>query len=108
MWINRRLILIFYKPLFSLNIGLSLFSVYFISDNGWHSTNIGINNIAVTTLLKLAGYAASVGYQYTMSQNVYFYYRNVGVSIRKIYIQVLAMDFMIYALMLALYNLISR
>lgn len=108
MWINLRLLLIFYKPLFILNITLSLFSVYFISGNGWHAANIGINNIVVTTFLKLMGYAASVGYQYTMRQNVYFYYRNAGVSIRKIYIQVLVIDFVIYSLMLVLYNLISQ
>lgn len=107
MWINRRLILIFYRPLFSLNVGLSLFSVYFIKNNGWHATNIGINNMVVTTLLKLAGYAASLGYQYTMRQNVYFYYRNAGASVVKIYLQVLAIDFFIYSSLLFLYNLMS-
>jgi hypothetical protein len=107
MWINCRLIFIFYKPLFSLNIGLSLFSVYFISQNGWHSTNIGINNLVVTTALKFAGYIASVGYQYFMRKNIFFYYHNAGVSMRTMYIQVLTLDFLIYALMLTFYNLIS-
>ncbi|MEO6521459.1 MAG: hypothetical protein ABIN91_07275 [Mucilaginibacter sp.] len=106
MWTNRRLILIFYKPLFILNIALSLFSVYFISTNGWHA-NMGFNNVVVTSLLKLAGYAVSAGYQYTMLQNVYFYYRNAGVSVLKLYLQVLVIDFGIYTLLLLFYNLLS-
>src|ERR1700712_2265636 len=107
MRINYRLIFIFYQPLFILNIALTLFSVYFISANGWHNQNIGINNTVVTTLLKLTGYAASLGYQYTMRKQAYFYYRNAGVSIRTMYAQVFMLDFLIYIVMLSLCNVIT-
>lgn len=106
MRINYRLLLIFYRPLFILNFTLSLFSVYFISVNGWRNQNIDINNAVVTTVLKFAGYAVSVGYQYTMLRHIYFYYRNAGIRVRKMYAQVLMLDLLIYITMLSLCNLI--
>lgn len=108
MRINYRLLFIFYRPLFILNFTLSLFSVYFISVHGWHNQNIDINNAVVTTILKFVGYAASVSYQHTIRKHIYFYYRNAGVSVSKMYAQVLTLDLSIYILMLSLCNLTTK
>lgn len=100
MWINRHLTLIFYKPLFIPNLAFSLIALRFLANNGW-------GTIFVSIIIKLVGYAAVLGYQYYFSPKVYFYYRNAGMPLRKVYGYTFCFDFMIYSLMMIIYYLAS-
>lgn len=96
MWARRQLILIFYKPLFVANIAFNFIALLFIHIFGW--------GFALNTLfIKAAGYAMLVGYQYSLYNKTYFYYRNLGVPIRKMYGYTFVLDFLIFTLMTLIY-----
>jgi hypothetical protein len=97
MWLNRRLILIFYKPLLIANIAFSCIALLWIHIFGW--------TLALNTLfIKAAGYAILVGYQYTLYNQTYFYYRNSGVAVRRMYCYTFLLDFLVFMLMVLLYR----
>jgi hypothetical protein len=98
MWQHRKLILIFYKPLFIGNLVFDGLAIFFLRVTGWH--------LAVNVLfIKAVGYALLMGYQYTLYNQVYFYYRNAGVSVRKMYGYVFGLDFCLFLFMLMGYFL---
>jgi len=101
MWSNRHLIAIFYRPLFIANLVFNGISLLFIHIFGWQ--------LALNTLfIKGAGYTILIGYQYTLYNHTYFYYRNAGVTVRKMYLQVFSLDFLLFMLMTAVYYFSSR
>jgi len=101
MWINNRLILIFYKPLFIANVAFNGIALLWIHIFGWH--------LALNTLfIKAVGYAILIGYQYTLYKSTYFYYRNSGIAIRKMYGYTLFLDFFIFTLMVLTYYIASK
>lgn len=53
--------------------------------------------------LKLVGYAGAAGYQTYFSPREYFYYRNAGVAIRKLYIYSFMADMLLFLLLVAVY-----
>ncbi|EHQ25653.1 hypothetical protein [Mucilaginibacter paludis] len=101
MWTNRQLILIFIKPLWLLNLASSAISIWFISINGWP-------NALNTLLIKFLGYGAAVLYQAYFYKSVYFYYRNAGVSVKKMYLYSFSLDFVLYGFIVLAYYLISK
>ena len=51
--------------------------------------------------LKLVGYGGAVGYQTYFAPQVYFYYRNAGFTIRKLYSLSFAFDLLLFLLLTA-------
>jgi|GEM_PF-1545233 len=91
------LLLQFNKPLWICHIMFSVFGLYFIMING-----IGLSIMSFT--LKLAGYLAVVLYQNYFTPQIYFYYRNTGNAIRKLYLYSFTADFLIYLVIIAVYQ----
>ena len=56
-------------------------------------------------LLKVMGYTSALGYQYFTSVKTYFYFRNAGYSIRRMYIYTFLFDLLIYVLLIILYSI---
>jgi hypothetical protein len=98
---NKRLIIWhFYKPLLSFNILFTLICFYGVVKNGSEF-------IALILPIKIMGYACILGYQYYFSNNTYFYFRNAGYRVRRLYIYVLSLDILI-CLMLSVIISISK
>lgn len=100
MWTHRRLILIFYRPLLIANLAFSAIALFFLHVWGWHF-------ILNTLFIKAFGYAVLAGYQSILYKNVYFYYRNAGVSIRKMYGYTFGYDFLLFILFVIIYFLLK-
>ena len=100
MWNNRHLIWIFYRPILVINLMFSLGAMRLLFLAGW-------GFILIVLSIKLSGYLAVAGYQYLMSQNVFYYYRNAGISMRTLYLQTFTLDFFIFIPMLIFYYIVS-
>lgn len=98
---NRLIVLIrqFNKPLLLCNLAFSVIGIVFIVKNG-------IGAIGNSLSLKAAGYVCTTLYQYYMSNKSYFYFRNAGYSIRRMYGYVYSIDFLFYIILILLYSLI--
>jgi hypothetical protein len=92
------LLLQFNKPLWICHALFSYFGYYFISKNG-----IGL--LMVSFSLKIVGYLGALLYQNYFTPQVYFYYRNTGNAIRKLYLHSFAIDFLLYLAIIAVYQL---
>ncbi|RKR85436.1 hypothetical protein BDD43_5707 [Mucilaginibacter gracilis] len=101
MWAHRKLIVIFYRPLFIANIAFNFIALLFIHIFGW---GLALNAL----FIKAAGYAILVGYQYTLYNKTYFYYRNSGVPIRKMYGYTFLLDFLVFALATLIYWIAAK
>ncbi|QJD97644.1 hypothetical protein HH214_18050 [Mucilaginibacter robiniae] len=98
---NFRILLFqFYKPLFFWNL---LFSVAGIADL-WIN---GFGQLVGSFIVKFVGYAASVGFQYYFSPQVYYYYHNAGYRLKNLYAGAFALDFFMYLLYVFLFYIIS-
>jgi hypothetical protein len=90
----------FYRPLsvlgliFSL-LGLSLFNAY------------GPIAIRVAIYLKLVGYAGYIFYKHHFANHTYLYFLNAGHSIRSMYAYSIALDFLLFLLMLTGLSLVK-
>ncbi len=96
MWQHRKLIAIFYKPLLRGNLVFSILAFIFFMVTGWHL-------VLFLLFIKAVGYTLLVGYQYTMHNNIYFYYRNIGLPVRKMYAYAFMFDICAFALMFLIY-----
>jgi len=81
-----------YRPLFLWNLLFSFAATYFVLING-------ITFLLMSSFIKLTGYGSSVGFQYFFSAQEYYYYRNAGHSMRKMYTHAFMVDFVIYLVM---------
>lgn len=95
----RTLLYQFYRPLFLWNFIFSCSGIVFLFFNG-------INFVLMSFFIKLVGYASSVGVQYYFSANQYYYYRNAGYTLRKLYSYAFLADMVIYLIMVYLYSII--
>ncbi len=61
-------------------------------------------NIPFVVLIKLASYAAILGVQYLNfnATKTYFYFRNAGYSINRLYLYAFGLDFMAFIILLLL------
>lgn len=90
----------FYRSIFLLNIVMSVVNIYMISVLGFGYT-------AISFFFKLMGYGATVfmkNYMPSSGKNTYFYYRNAGVSMRKMYSLTFAFDMLLYIIMLVSFH----
>ncbi|MDN5287486.1 MAG: hypothetical protein JWR38_3760 [Mucilaginibacter sp.] len=86
----------FYRSLLLWHATISLVCIYYI-----HQHKL---TIFASVFLKLASYGFAVGYQhYNFSANkTFFYFRNAGYTIRRLYLYMFSIDIVIYAALLSL------
>jgi len=94
------LLLQFNKPLWICHWLFSYFGLYFIMKNG-------IALLVTSFSLKLAGYLGAVLYQNYFTPQVYFYYRNTGNTVRKLYLYSFIADLLLYLIIIAVYQSFS-
>jgi len=85
------LLIQFYRPLLLWNLLFSCAGFAFVNIYGAAET---VNSL----FIKGIGYLSSVGFQYYFSANKFYYYRNAGYSLRKLYPLVFALDLIVYLL----------
>ena len=56
-------------------------------------------NFPQSLTIKFFGYAFIIGYQYFTANKAYFYFRNAGYSIKKLYIYSIIADLIIYSIL---------
>lgn len=79
----------FYKTLLWWNLLITAIAIYAIQIGG--SGNTG-NSI----IIKLISYLGAYCFQTYFYKYIYFYYRNAGQSIKKLYIYAFSADFLLY------------
>jgi hypothetical protein len=89
----------FYRPILLWNWIFSICGVIFLIKNGFSA-------IGMSFLIKFTGYGSSLGYQYFMANKSYFYFRNAGYSVRRMYAYVFSVDILIYIVLIVLYSLL--
>jgi hypothetical protein len=95
------LIFHFYKPIISISLlftALGLFNFF----------KMGIEYLNVPLFIKLFGYAITAGYQYFFSAKSFFYFRNAGYSIRRMYVYVFSLDLSFYLLLMIVTYLVTK
>lgn len=99
---NRLAILIrqFYKPLLLFNIAFSVIGLIVIIKNG-------LGTIGNTFLIKVVGYGCSALYQYYLSNKSYYYFRNAGYSVKRMYAYTFSVDFVAYIILILIYALLK-
>jgi hypothetical protein len=95
------LLLQFYSSMWMLNILFSIFGMIVIVKNGATFIGTGIT-------LKCVGYLTCISYQYFMEGKNYFYYRNAGYSIRRLYSYVCLADMLFYFILVIAYTLLPH
>ena len=90
----------FYKPLFVLNVIFTLSALYIV-------VKYGLPAFAVAVSFKLISYTAGTTYQSLKADNAYYYFRNVGRSVRRLYLYSYLFDFVVFLLMVSFYIVIS-
>jgi hypothetical protein len=85
----------FYKPFWWYHLLFSAIGLSIIAHKGAIA-------FLTTVFFKIAGYASAAAYQYYFNENVYYYYRNAGYTVRKLYICTTATDFLVFLLFTAL------
>lgn len=89
---NFRLLLwAFYKPLLAINCIATLYTLKIIVIDRLFS-------LPLLVLVKLLGYACGTGYQYVAASQQYYFYRNAGYRVRKLYLQAYLLDFSVFIL----------
>lgn len=79
----------FNRPVFALNMLLSLYLIY----------RLDIFSYPGAILAKCCGYGAVIGYQYFTASQTYFYFRNAGYSIRRLYIYSIIADLILFSIL---------
>jgi len=90
----------FYRPLLLWNMTFTILGMIVVVKNGVAATGN-------TLPLKAMGYLTAVGYQYYMSSNNYFYFRNAGYSARRLYVYIFLADMFFYIILIILYALLT-
>jgi len=92
-----KLLIQFNKPLWICHLIFSGFGLYFIIKNG-------VGFLVVSFSLKLVGYLGTLLYQNYFTPQIYYYYRNTGNAVRKLYLYSFAADFLLYLVIIAVYQ----
>jgi hypothetical protein len=95
----RLLLWQFYKPLLITNLIATLCALYAIFQDG-------LQVLFIAVVFKLIGYITGTGYQYLTAAQLYYFYRNIGYSMRKLYTISYIIDFACFALTTFMYILI--
>lgn len=91
-----QLLLQFNRPFWLYHLFFTSLALYIITQGG-------LKVLVLALPLKLMGYAGAVGYQTYFAPQVYFYYRNTGVAIRKLYLISFACDVLLFFALVATY-----
>jgi hypothetical protein len=86
----------FYKMFLWWNLLITVAALYAIQIGGAGNTGNSI-------IIKLIGYLGAFSFQTYFYKYVYFYYRNAGQSIKKLYLYAFSADFLLYLLIAACY-----
>jgi hypothetical protein len=89
MYKLRTILYHFNRPVFALNMLLSLYLIY----------RHDIFSVPGAIFAKFCGYGAIVGYQYFTANQTYFYFRNAGYSIKQLYIYSIIADLVIFIIL---------
>ena len=79
----------FNRPVFALNIVLSLYLVYC---RNIYSYPLGL-------FAKCCGYLVIIGYQYFSANKSFFYFRNAGYSIKQLYTYSFVVDLLLFSIL---------
>jgi len=79
----------FNRPVFVFNMVLSLYLIY----------RRDMVDYPQSLFIKFCGYAFIIGYQYFAANNSYFYFRNAGYSIRRLYGYSIIADLILYSVL---------
>ena len=82
----------FNRPVFVFNMVLSLYLIY----------ERNLVNYPLSLFIKLCGYAFIIGYQYFTANQTYFYFRNAGYRIRRLYIYSIIADLIFFSILFSL------
>ncbi|MDT3401633.1 hypothetical protein [Mucilaginibacter terrae] len=91
-----QLLLQFNRPFWLYHLAFTALSLYIIIGGGLAALILAIP-------LKLVGYAGAVSYQTYFAPQVYFYYRNTGTAVRKLYLISFALDILIFFVLVVIY-----
>jgi hypothetical protein len=86
----------FYKPIWVWCLLATLFCIYYVLRKEL--------NIPFACLCKLASYSAILGLQYLNSNasKTYFYFRNAGYNINRLYLYAFGLDFIAFIILLSI------
>jgi hypothetical protein len=90
----------FSRPLLMWNMLCTFLCLFLTYKNGF-------SIIGICIIIKGISYALAFGYQYYMAANSYFYFRNAGYSVRRLYGYVFAADLLFYIILVTLLCLCS-
>jgi hypothetical protein len=86
----------FYRTFLWWNLLITVVALYAIQIGGAGNTGNSI-------IIKLIGYLGAFSFQTYFYKYVYFYYRNAGQSVKKLYIYAFSLDFLSYLLITSCY-----
>lgn len=89
MYKLRTILYQFNRPVFVFNMLLSLYLIY----------RRDMVNYPQGLFIKLCGYLFIIGYQYFTTNKIYFYFRNAGYSIRRLYVYSIVADLLIFSIL---------
>nr|WP_067053923.1 hypothetical protein [Mucilaginibacter sp. L294] len=81
----------YYRTLLIYNITFTILCVFLIGFSG-------AGNPVTLFFAKFAGFAGAVGLHYFSSAKTYFYYRNAGMAIRRLYVYAFTIDVIVFIL----------
>jgi hypothetical protein len=79
----------FNRPVFVFNLVLSLYLIY----------EHNAVNYSQGVFIKFCSYSFVIGYQYFTASKTYFYFRNAGYTIRRLYIYSMIADIVIFSIL---------
>ncbi|MBB5394657.1 hypothetical protein [Mucilaginibacter sp. AK015] len=91
----------YYRSLLLYNITFTFLCIVLVGFGA------GINLVSIF-FSKIIGFLSATGLHYYSSANTYFYYRNAGITIRRLYFYAFLVDLAAFILIALLINLCSR
>jgi hypothetical protein len=85
----RSLTRYFYKPIYIINLTLTVICILDVY-------KIGMWFLGFSIFIKAMGYLATVAYKHYFANKTYMYFRNAGYSITRMYFYAFAFDFLVY------------
>ncbi|OKS86763.1 hypothetical protein RG47T_2220 [Mucilaginibacter polytrichastri] len=86
----------FYKTFLWWNLLITIVAIYAVNLGG-------PGNVGNSIIIKLIGYLGAWSFQTYFYKYVYFYYRNAGQSVKKLYSYTFSIDFVTYLLLTGSY-----
>jgi hypothetical protein len=97
----RTLVFQFYKPYIYYLLFFTCLSLTLLLSKGAIAFVLALP-------LKLVGTVGAIAYQHTFYQHEYFYYRNAGVQVRRLYLYAYIPDFVVFFILSGLSILVNN